>query len=581
MISDSNPLPATELTNHDKAQGSEAGHNEADLAERNRELETLHRISRTAFQSVSCEMALWEIVSVVSESTGFPFILIELYHRERQVMVFKAATGIPLPDAPEDFEVHVRQALSGCVVLSGKSLVEENPWDSQRYESVLLKKLGVVIYIGVPLRSGGEVVGTLSIGDTKPHVIKPRFIQGLESYGDFIAEVIVRQRTEDALSVSEERLRHAMDATNDGLWDWNVETGEADFNSNYFQMLGFDPGEFPEQFQSWVDLVHPDDRERALRSNVDCVENRAPSFEVEFRMKTRSGEWKWILSRGMAVRRGKDGKALQMVGTHVDITHIKLAEENVRSLNAELEKRIDERNYLLQEAVRELDAFAYSVAYDLRAPLRALDGFSQALLEDYAERLDEQGADFLRRIRAASQRMGQLIDDLLNLARISRMEIHPSRVDISAMAREIIGELEAVNPGRHVTWNIEDKLTGMADRHLFRTALYNLLSNSWKFTSKKTAACIELMMDPASPPKETIFILRDNGDGFDPAHAGNLFAPFRRLHHQNEFPGTGVGLATVQRIIQRHGGRISAEGKPGEGATIHFSLGKNTEWLVD
>jgi signal transduction histidine kinase len=235
------------------------------------------------------------------------------------------------------------------------------------------------------------------------------------------------------------------------------------------------------------------------------------------------------------------------------------AEENVLQSNAELEA-----------ANKELQAFSYSVSHDLRAPLRSIDGFSLALLEDYENKLDDDGKDQLQRIRAATVRMGQLIDGMLNLARISRAEMIRESVNLSSLAQEIASELQSSQPERQAAFIIPANVRVKGDRILLRVVLENLLGNAWKFTLERPNARIELGTKPDG--RETIHFVRDNGAGFDMRHADKLFGVFQRLHRQSEFPGTGVGLATVQRIIHRHGGRIWAEAKPGEGATFYFVL---------
>jgi len=244
--------------------------------------------------------------------------------------------------------------------------------------------------------------------------------------------------------------------------------------------------------------------------------------------------------------------------------------EQVQRQTSELEERVAERTAELAAVNKELEAFAYSVSHDLRAPLRSMDGFSQALLEDYADRLDAEGQDYLRRVRAASQRTGQLIDDLLNLSRITRSELRHEAVDISALARTISEELQQRDPERQVEFVIAEGLVAGGDARLLQVALENLLENAWKFTSKRPRARIELGANRGDG--QTIYSVRDNGAGFDMAYADRLFGPFKRLHANTEFEGNGIGLATVQRIIVRHGGRIWAEGAVEQGATFYFVI---------
>jgi PAS domain S-box-containing protein len=249
-------------------------------------------------------------------------------------------------------------------------------------------------------------------------------------------------------------------------------------------------------------------------------------------------------------------------------------EEELRRRASELEDRVAERTAQLEAANRELEAFSYSVSHDLRAPLRSLDGFSQALLEDYAGALDAAAQEHLRRIRGASQRMARLIDDLLQLSHVTRGELQRERVDMSRMADEVMTEIRAAEPGRAVEFRTAPGLAGRADPRLIRIVLVNLLGNAWKFTAGKADARIEFGGRPPgreSRLTETLFV-RDNGAGFDMNYAGKLGAPFQRLHTESEFPGSGIGLATAQRIIQRHGGRIWWESVPGQGATFYFTL---------
>ncbi|HET9588713.1 MAG TPA: PAS domain S-box protein [Anaerolineales bacterium] len=250
-----------------------------------------------------------------------------------------------------------------------------------------------------------------------------------------------------------------------------------------------------------------------------------------------------------------------------DVTERKMAEDKIKDLNITLQ----ERAIQLETTVKELEAFSYSVSHDLRAPLRSIDGFSQALLEDYADQLPDEGQTYLMRIRAGAQRMAQLIDDLLGLSRVTRAPMQTKFVNLSALAQNIAANLKQTQPERQVSVLIAADLSAKGDPDLLRIVLENLINNAWKFTSRRTDAYIEVgARDEESG--ERIFFVRDNGAGFDMAFANKLFGAFQRLHSGDEYPGTGIGLATVQRIIRRHGGNIWAESSPGKGATFFFTL---------
>lgn len=274
---------------------------------------------------------------------------------------------------------------------------------------------------------------------------------------------------------------------------------------------------------------------------------------------------------------GLDGELTHIIHRVEDVTEfVRLKTEQQERTKAlegkaeQMEAEVFRRAQEIQAANQELETFSYSVSHDLRAPLRSIDGFSQALLEDYADRLDDHGRDYLQRIREGAQRMGRLIDGMLALSRVSRAALAREPVLLSAEARVIAAELKRSDPAREVEFVIAPNVSGDGDSRLLRIVLENLLGNAWKFTAKTRAARIEFgtTTDGARPT----YFVRDNGAGFDMKYAEKLFGAFQRLHSPDEFPGTGIGLATVQRIIHRHGGRAWAEAEEQRGATFYFTL---------
>ncbi|MGO8817433.1 MAG: PAS domain S-box protein [Terriglobia bacterium] len=314
---------------------------------------------------------------------------------------------------------------------------------------------------------------------------------------------------------------------------------------------------FPEVPEGWREI-----HQRCLAGAVERCE------EESFSRPDGSSDW---LSWEVRPWRKMDESIGGIIIFSELITERKQAEEKVRQLNLELEERVRSRTAALESANRELEAFAHSVSHDLRAPLRGIDGWSQALLEDYGERLDAQAHQYLGRVRSEAQRMGMLIDDLLHLSRVGRTELVPTPVDLTALAETLVARLREANANRNIDFILAPNLKCIGDARLLEIALTNLLSNAVKFTGPRNRARVEFgrTQDQGSPA----YFVRDNGVGFDMAYAKMLFAPFQRLHKTSEFPGTGIGLATVQRVVHRHGGRVWAEARVGEGATIYFTLG--------
>jgi light-regulated signal transduction histidine kinase (bacteriophytochrome) len=317
-----------------------------------------------------------------------------------------------------------------------------------------------------------------------------------------------------------------------------------------------------------LEHTHPDDIPVVKNVVSRLLAKPEEPVPVLWRRKHKDGHWVWL--EGVATNLLDDPAVGAIVTNYRDVTARREVEEKIRQLNSTLELRVVERTAELEAANKELEAFSYSVSHDLRAPLRHINGFSMALLEDYGDGLDDTGKGYLQEVRNASREMAQLIDDVLQLARVARSEMKREKVDLSELAEDIFTELRKREPGRVVKVSVETGLFGYGDRRLLKIVLTNLLGNAWKFTEKKEDARIVFGFNPDE--KDGGFFVQDNGAGFDMAYADKLYGAFQRLHSVEEFEGTGIGLATVQRIINRHGGRVWAEGAVDKGATFHFML---------
>jgi light-regulated signal transduction histidine kinase (bacteriophytochrome) len=308
--------------------------------------------------------------------------------------------------------------------------------------------------------------------------------------------------------------------------------------------------------------MHPDD----LAHTTALFATR--SAKAMFRFRHKNGEWRWFEGAGKAFRTASGEHRAVIISR--DVTERMQSEEEIRRLNAQLERRVLERTAQLEAANNELGAFSYSVSHDLQAPLRHINGFTKLLLGGYADKLDERGKHYLDRVCSATEHMGQLISDLLSLSQVVRADMQWQPVNLSALAQTVAEESQKTQPERQVEFVITAGLVVRGDARLLRVALDNLLGNAWKYTSKHPRARIEFgFMQVNGQPA---YFVRDDGAGFDMAYAGKLFGAFQRLHRSDEFEGSGIGLATVQRIIHRHGGRIWAEGAVEQGATFYFTL---------
>ena len=369
-----------------------------------------------------------------------------------------------------------------------------------------------------------------------------------------------------ALRQNEERFRQLANAVPAFVWTADPAGSMIYFNEPWYDYTGSTPAD--SLGLKWIETVHPDDRDRYGHAWHNAFRQNVP-FQIEGRIRRFDGECRWFISRAHPAR-DAHGQIIAWFGTSVDIEDNKRAEEKISQMNVTLERRVQERTAQLEASNRELEAFSYSVAHDLRAPLRAIDGFNQALLEDYGDLFPAQASELIQRARHASQRMSQLIDDLLNLSRVARAEMRHQRVNLSDIASATVADMQKNEPDRKLVAHIEPGITVTGDDRLLRLVMENLIGNAFKFTRNKAEAVIAFGSELRGG-KRVLFV-RDNGAGFKMEYAGKLFGPFQRLHAATEYPGTGIGLATVHRILGRHGGRIWPEAKEGEGATFYFTV---------
>ncbi|MBW4487431.1 MAG: PAS domain S-box protein [Trichocoleus desertorum ATA4-8-CV12] len=382
-----------------------------------------------------------------------------------------------------------------------------------------------------------------------------------------------RKQAEVALRNSRERFRLLVEGVQDyAIIMLSAEGQVASWNSGAARIMGY---QAPEIIGQSVSRFYPDVSNSQAKAQQEIqIATTTGRFEEEGWRMRQDGSQFWAHVILTALNDGT-GQLRGFSKVTRDITDRRRAEQEIKALNQELEQRVTERTTQLAAINQELEAFAYSVSHDLRAPLRSIDGFSQTLLERHAEQLDAKGQHYLQRVRAGTQRMGQLIDDLLNLSRVTRSEMSWQPVDLSAIAQSIATELQQSPPERQVELAIAPDLMAYGDTQLLTIVLDNLLRNAWKFTSKHSQAWVEL---GALPSADTpIYFVRDDGTGFDMEYAHKLFGAFQRLHAMTEFPGTGIGLATVQRIIHRHGGKVWAEGAVEQGACFYFTLSPKAE----
>jgi PAS domain S-box-containing protein len=459
-------------------------------------------------------------------------------------------------------------AVCDCAALDGCRLVAENILETPDPRTELVKSYGIQAYACHPLMAQNRVLGTLSFGTrTRTHFTDEE-LSLMGAVTDLVANAIQHKRTVDALRETRDYLDRLLDYANAPIIVWDFDLRITRFNRAFQHLTGLREDEV---LGRQLDLLFPEKTRKESLAQIRRTLAGEIREAAEIPILRADGSVGTVLWNSATIYASDGERAIATIAQSQDITERKLAEDEVRNLNQELTAKAE----ALEMANSELQSFSYSVSHDLRAPLRSIDGFSLALLEDYANKLDGSGKDYLERVRKASQLMGRLIDDLLELSRVGRADMRWKRVDLSGLAREITKGLQNAEPKRRGEFIIAPDMSGYGDAPLLRAMLTNLLGNAWKFTGKRDRPKIEFGV--RNEAGQQVYFVRDNGVGFDMTYADKLFVPFQRLHQQGEFPGTGIGLATVKRIITRHRGRVWAEGEADNSATFYFTLSDNGE----
>ena len=384
-------------------------------------------------------------------------------------------------------------------------------------------------------------------------------------------DITERKQADAAVRESEEQFRTMVDAISQLAWIAKPDGFIYWYNQRWFDYTGTTP----EQMEGWGwQRVHDPEMLPTVVERWKTSIATGEPFEMDFPLRAADGSYRWFLTRAFPLK-DPSGRVLRWCGTNTDVSKMREAEREIQRLNRDLEQRVIERTAQLEAANKELEAFSYSVSHDLRSPLRAVDGFSQAVLDDYGPQLPEEGQRYLKTIREGAQKMGMLIDDLLTFSRLGRAPLNKQTVNTDSLVRGVLEDLGAQREGRQIEVRVGELPSCLCDPALLRQVWLNLLSNAFKYTRKREPAVIEIGCEQKRDGD--VWFVRDNGTGFDMRYADKLFGVFQRLHLAEDYEGTGVGLALVQRIIHRHGGRVWADATVDRGATFYFTLEAETK----
>jgi PAS domain S-box-containing protein len=536
-------------------------------------------VARALSEAQSEQQAVEAILGTICEILDWECGIFRVSDPKTRLVSCPYAWGKPTPRVAELLAVLQASHPLGPQTMYWRTVETGAPqWDNELPKRIgtrlrpAVERAGIMSALSAPVSAGERFLGVLQFFGQSNNRPEGILLDAMQAIGHQVGQFIERMRVDAERHHADERLRSIAANIPGIVFEYRLrpnQTAAFEFVSERaLDLLEESADALTRDSRLMFKLVEPAYRRQLLRS-MHVSRHTRSLWLSEMPIRTRSGRIRWV--RGQSMPKYLDDGSVVWDGVIVDVTAQKQAEHAIQQLNEQLERRVADRTAQLSAANRELESFAYSVSHDLRAPLRSIEGFSRILMEEYGSTLDAQAANYLERVRNASQRMGQLIDDLLSLSRVTRSELKRVRTDLSAIAEAIVQELRSESPERRVSVSIHPGMSCLADPSLIRIALYNLIGNAWKFTSRRADARIEF--GALIQRNRTVYYVRDNGAGFDMEHAGKLFGAFQRLHSPREFEGTGVGLATVSRIVDRHGGTVWAESVIDQGATFYFTLG--------
>jgi len=539
----------------------------------------LLQVNRAIRQAGTVEELFWETVRVCADSGRFDLAWVGVPEARASAVKVMAAHG-PAADYLDGIQVSTDATRpeglgpTGSALREGRRTVVQDwarnattkPWQARAATFALRSSAAF------PVCEEDGPVAVLTLYSREVGYFQPERLVLLDELARDLGAALVRLRqeryrrlAEAELEASEARFHTAFDRAIVAKSLSSVDGTLLQVNDAYCQMLGYTREEM--ETTNFLELTHPDDRAPTSAFIQWLKEGTGVAYRMEKRYLHKDGHLVWG-DMNTVLLRDAAGRPRQFITDIVDITARKGLELELQALNQELEQRVLERTRQLASANEALEAFTYSIAHDLRAPLRSLTGFSELLTRSAATGADPARLDYLGQIRDAAQRMGLLIDDLLRLSHVGEGELGFENLDLAALAREVFTQDQEREPRRCVTLRVEEPLPAQGDPRLLRVLLDNLIGNAWKFTAKNPGARLEVGREAGLQA----YYVKDNGVGFPMAQAGRLFTPFQRLHAAEEFPGTGIGLALARRIVGRHGGRIWVQSEPEVGTTVYFTL---------